>query len=67
MTTEATITQLRRLEAFELSPTMNTTGKTLYYQVHIAGFGWTQPVAAGYTAGTIGVERAIEAIRIWLQ
>ena len=56
-----------RIEAIELDPIDNQTGKTLYYQVHIAGIGWTGKVPGGYATGTVGLAKAIEAIKIWLE
>ena len=56
-----------RIEAIELDPVDNQTGKTLYYQVHIAGIGWTGKVPGGYATGTVGLSKAIEAIKIWLE
>ena len=56
-----------RLEAIELDEIENTTGKKLYYQVHLANTGWTGKVPGGYATGTVGLSNAIEAIRIWLE
>lgn len=56
-----------RIEAIELDPVDNQTGKTLFYQVHIAGIGWTGKVPGGYATGTVGLSKAIEAIKIWLE
>ena len=56
-----------RMEAIELDEIENTTGKKLFYQVHIAGIGWTGKVPGGYATGTVGLSKAIEAIKIWLE
>jgi len=56
-----------RMEAIELDEIENTAGKKLYYQVHLANTGWTGKVPGGYATGTVGLRKAIEAIRIWLE
>lgn len=56
-----------RIEAIELDEIENKTGKKLYYQAHIATIGWTGKVPANYATGTVGLKKAIEAIRIWLE
>lgn len=66
-TTIGTVGYRLRIEAIEIDPVVNRTGKNLYYQVHLANTGWTGKVPAGYTTGTIGLKKAIEAIKIWLE
>jgi len=56
-----------RIEAIELDEVENKTGKKLYYQAHIATIGWTGKVPANYATGTVGLKKAIEAIKIWLE
>lgn len=56
-----------RMEAIELDEIENTTGKKLFYQVHLAKTGWTGKVPGGYATGTVGLSKAIEAIKIWLE
>lgn len=56
-----------RIEAIELDEIENKTGKKLYYQAHIATIGWTGKVPANYATGTVGLKKAIEAIKIWLE
>lgn len=56
-----------RMEAIEIDPVVNETGKKLYYQVHLANTGWTGRVEGGYATGTVGLSKAIEAIKIWLE
>jgi hypothetical protein len=56
-----------RIEAIELDEIENGTGKKLYYQAHIATIGWTGKVPANYATGTVGLKKAIEAIKIWLE
>lgn len=56
-----------RIEAIELDEIENKTGKKLYYQAHLANTGWTGKVPAGYATGTVGLKKAIEAIKIWLE
>lgn len=55
--------QSRRIEAVELELT-GIRGKNIYIRTHLAGFGWTGWVAGGFTSGTIGIKKAIEAIQI---
>lgn len=56
-----------RMEAIEIDPVVNETGKKLVYQVHLANTGWTGRVEGGYATGTVGLSKAIEAIKIWLE
>ncbi len=56
-----------RIEAIELDEIENKTGKKLYYQAHLANTGWTGKVPANYATGTVGLKKAIEAIKIWLE
>ena len=62
-----TVGKRLRIEAIELDEIENKTGKKLYYQVHLANTGWTGKVPAGYATGTVGLKKAIEAIKIWLE
>lgn len=55
-----------RAEAMELDVKSNTTGRKLWYQVHLADVGWTGWVEQGYAAGTVGIGKAIEAMRMKL-
>ena len=55
-----------RAEALELDVVSNATGKTLCYRVHLADVGWTGWVEAGYTAGTVGIGKQIEAVQFKL-
>lgn len=55
-----------RAEAMELDVKSSTTGKRLWYQVHLADVGWTGWVEQGYAAGTVGIGKAIEAVRMKL-
>lgn len=61
-----TVGESLRAEALEVVMTKNTTGKTLYYRVHLADVGWTGWVEAGYTAGTVGIGKQIEAVQFKL-
>ena len=54
----------KRLECLEIDIVDNPENLKLSYMVHIADFGWTGWVDAGYAAGTVGCGKAIEAIRI---
>lgn len=62
-----TVGKALRLEAIEIDPVVNDTEKTLRVQVHLANTGWTGTVNGGYTAGTVGISKAIEAIKLWLE
>ena len=62
-----TVGKRLRIEAIELDEVENETGKKLYYQAHIATIGWTGKVPANYATGTVGLKKAIEAIKIWLE
>ena len=37
---------------------------TLSYAAHVAGTGWSAPVGSGETAGTTGLAKAMEALRV---
>lgn len=57
----------RRIEAIELDYAANNTcDKQIKYQVHLAENGWTGVVNAGFTTGTVGISKAVEAIKIWV-
>lgn len=59
-----TVGEGRRLEAFRIRCMKNPTGKKLYYQAHVQTYGWMAPCAEGETAGTTGISKRLEAIRI---
>lgn len=61
-----TVGESLQAEALEIEVTKNTTGKTLYYRVHLADVGWTGWVEAGYAAGTVGIGKQIEAVQFKL-
>ena len=52
------------IQAIEIDVVENPKGLKLKYRVHVAGYGWGPWVKAGYTAGTTGIDRPIEAIQI---
>ena len=61
-----TVGRRLRIEAIELCfSESNTFDGRLMYQVHLADTGWTGRVPAGYATGTVGLSKAIEAIKIW--
>lgn len=65
-----TVKQGRRMEALRINVMKvpaSLKGKTLKYQVHQQGKGWTSPVTAGRWAGTQGQGKRIEAVRIWFE
>lgn len=61
-----TVGEGKRIEAIEIIPTKNTTGKTLQYQVHIQDYGWTGWMTAGGATGTTGIAHAVQAIQMKL-
>lgn len=61
-----TIGEGKRIEAIELE-LENSNDYEIYYQVHVAGKGWTGETKGGFTTGTTGIQKQIEAIRIWLE
>lgn len=56
----------KRLEAFELELS-GIPGKNIYYQVHLAKNGWTGEVAGGFATGSTGIQKDIQAIRIYIR
>ena len=52
------------LQAIEIDVTKNPKKLKVSYRVHVGGFGWGPWIPAGYTAGTTGIGRSIEAIQI---
>lgn len=56
--------QSKRLEAIELELTGLPANKVLMYRTHLSGTGWTGWVKGGFTSGTVGIGKAIEAIQI---
>jgi hypothetical protein len=62
-----TVGESLRIEALEVNVVSNTTGKNLKYRVHIADHGWTDWVDHEYTAGTVGISKAIEAVQFVLE
>lgn len=61
-----TVGESLQAEALEVVVTKNTTGKKLCYRVHLADVGWCGWVEAGYTAGTVGISKQIEAVQFKL-
>lgn len=62
-----TVGESLRAEALEVNVISNTTGKNLKYRVHVANYGWTDWVNHEYTAGTVGISKAIEAVQFVLE
>lgn len=56
----------KRMEALEIIPTKNETGKTLMYRVHLEEYGWTGWMEAGGATGTTGISHAIQAVQMKL-
>ena len=57
----------KRLEAIRIRCVKNTTGRKLKYQVHVQTYGWMAPCNEGEMAGTTGISKRIEAIKIWFE
>ena len=52
------------IQAIEIDLVKNPKNLKVSYKVHVAGYGWGPWIPAGYTAGTTGIDRSIEAIKI---
>jgi uncharacterized protein YjdB len=64
-----TVGESRRMEGIEIDVVdwpKKLKNKWLYYQLHLQGIGWTDPVRAGEYCGTRGQSRRAEAIRMWI-
>lgn len=61
-----TVGEGKRIEAIEIIPTRNDTGKKLLYQVHLEDYGWTGWMDAGGATGTTGIKHAVQAIQMKL-
>lgn len=61
-----TVGEGKRIEAIEIIPTRNDTGKKLQYQVHLEDYGWTGWMDAGGATGTTGIKHAVQAIQMKL-
>lgn len=57
----------KRIEAVRIRCVKNPTGRKLKYQVHVQTYGWMAPCNEGETAGTTGVAKRLEAIKIWFE
>lgn len=56
--------QNKRLEAIELDLQGLPAGKKLLYRTHLSGTGWTVWIEGGYSSGSVGLEKGIEAIQL---
>lgn len=56
----------KRLEAIELELT-GVSGKNVYYKTHLADNGWTDWIAGGFSSGTVGISKDIQAIKIYIK
>lgn len=54
----------KRLEAIELSMTGLPEGKKLKFRTHLSKTGWTPWIYGGFSSGSVGLEKGIEAIQI---
>ncbi len=64
-----TVGESRRIEGIEVDVVdwpRELAGMWLYYQLHLKGVGWTDPVRAGEYCGTRGESRRAEAVRMWV-
>lgn len=59
--------ECRRIEAVRIRCVKNPTGRKLKYQVHVQTYGWMAECNEGETAGTTGISKRMEAIRIWFE
>lgn len=59
-----TVGKNKRIEAIEIEASGLPAGKKLLYRTHSANVGWTGWIEAGFTTGSVGMKRAIEAIQI---
>ena len=59
--------ECRRIEAIRIRCVKNPTGRKLKYQVHVQTYGWMAVCDEGETAGTTGIAKRMEAIRIWFE
>ena len=57
----------KRVEAIEIVPVKNTTGKTLYYSVYAHEKGWLGKIKGGYASGSTGLGLQLEMIKMWLE
>lgn len=57
----------KRIEAVRIRCVKNPTGCKLKYQVHAQTYGWMAVCNEGELAGTTGVSKRLEAIRIWFE
>lgn len=56
--------QNKRIEAIELEITGLPDGMNVYYRPHLEDTGWADWISGGFSAGTVGIKKAIEAIQI---
>ena len=56
----------KRLEAIEME-LIGVEGKQVYYRTHLTDVGWTNTIKGGFTSGTVGISKAIEAIQIYIK
>lgn len=59
-----TVGKNKRIEAIEIEASGLPAGKKLLYRTHSANVGWTGWIESGFTTGSVGMKRAIEAIQI---
>ena len=62
-----TVGEAKRLEGIRIRCTENTTGKELRYQAHVQGVGWQAVASEGQLAGTTGMSKRMEALKIWFE
>lgn len=57
----------KRIEAVRIRCTKNPTKHKLKYQVHVQTYGWMATCSEGELAGTTGIGKRMEAIKIWFE
>lgn len=62
-----TVGKSLRLEAIRIRCAKNETGRKLKYQTHVQTYGWQTVCNEGETAGTTGISKRIEAIKMWFE
>lgn len=61
-----TVGEVHALEAFSLNLSTTMTGK-IVYQAYISGDGWQAERSDGERAGTTGLGKPIEQMKVWLE
>lgn len=54
----------QRIEALQITVNNLPVGKYFFIRPHISGYGWTGWVGNGFTCGTVGIGKGIEALQM---